>query len=145
MAQLIADRRDVDFVLHEMFHVEEFSQQEKFVEFNKKTVNLIVSEARNLALKEMLPTQEIGDRQGVHFENGKVTVPEEFKKLYNLFKEGEWVALIEDPDSGGQGMPRTVALAASEYFVGSNLAFMMYPGLTHGAGKLVEAFGTDKQ
>ena len=143
MAQLVADRRDIDFVLHEMFHVEDFSRHEKFAEFTKKTVNLIITEARNLALKEVLPTQVIGDQQGVTFENGKVTVPDEFKRLYELFKEGEWVALIEDPDFGGQGMPRTVALAVSDYLVGSNLAFMMYPGLTHGAGKLVETFGTE--
>ncbi len=145
MAQLIADRRDVDFVLHEMFHVEDFSRHAKFADLTKKTIDLIITEARSLALKEVLPTQAIGDRQGVTFDAGKVTLPDEFKKLYELFKEGEWVALTEDPDLGGQGMSKTVALAVTEYFVGSNLAFMMYPGLTHGAGKLVETFGTDKQ
>jgi alkylation response protein AidB-like acyl-CoA dehydrogenase len=113
MAQTIADRRDIDFVLHEMFHVEEFSRNEKFADFNRKTIDLVVSEARNLALKEMLPTQVIGDRQGVHFAGGNVTTPDEFKRLYEIFKEGEWVAMIEDPEWGGQGMPRTVALAAS--------------------------------
>ncbi|MBF0468407.1 MAG: acyl-CoA dehydrogenase, partial [Desulfamplus sp.] len=35
--------------------------------------------------------------------------------------------------------------AAAEYFNGANYPFMMYPGLTHGAGKLVEEFGTDEQ
>jgi alkylation response protein AidB-like acyl-CoA dehydrogenase len=145
MAQQIADRRDVDFLLHEVLRVEEMSAHEKFEEFNRKTIDLIISEARNLALKEVLPTQVIGDRQGVHFENGVVTVPEEFKKVYETYREGEWVAMTESIDWGGQGMPRTVALAASEYFIGANLAFMMYPGLTHGAGRLVETFGTAKQ
>ena len=145
MAQQIADRRDVDFLLHEVLRVEEMSEYEKFEEFNKKTIDLIISEARNLALKEILPTQVIGDRQGVHFENGVVTVPDEFKKVYETYREGEWVAMTESIDWGGQGMPQTVALAASEYFIGANLAFMMYPGLTHGAGRLIETFGTSKQ
>ena len=145
MAQQIADRRDVDFLLHEVLRVEEMSAHEKFGEFNRKTIDLIVSEARNLAIKEILPTQVIGDRQGVHFENGTVTVPEEFKKVYETYREGEWVAMTESIDWGGQGMPRTVALAASEYFIGANLAFMMYPGLTHGAGRLIETFGTVEQ
>jgi hypothetical protein len=145
MAQQIADRRDVDFVLHEQLHVEELSKHDIYAEFNKKTVDLIVSEARNLAIKEILPTQEEGDREGTEFENGQVTVPESFHKAWELFKEGEWLAMIEDPEWGGQGMPRTVALAASDYMNGANFAFMMYPGLTHGAGKLVDAFGTDKQ
>ncbi len=145
MAQQIADRRDIDFVLHEMLNVEELSDNEKYQDFNRKTIDLIVSEARNLAIKEMLPTQVIGDRQGVTFENGSVKVPAEFKKLYETYKEGEWVAMTESLEWGGQGMPRTVAQAASEYFVGANLAFMMYPGLTHGAGKLIETFGTPEQ
>ena len=145
MAQQIADRRDVDFVLHEQLHVEELSKHDIYAEFNKKTVDLIISEARNLAIKEILPTQADGDREGTKFENGRVTVPESFHKAWELFKEGEWLAMIEDPEWGGQGMPRTVALAASDFMNGANFAFMMYGGLTHGAGKLVEAFGTDKQ
>jgi len=145
MAQQIADRRDVDFVLHEMLQVEKLSKHEKFAEFNKKTVDLIVSEARNLAIKEILPTREIGDKEGLVFDKGNVKLPESFHRAYELFKEGEWLAMPEDTEWGGQGMPRTVALAANDYLVGANLAFMMYPGLTHGAGKLVETFGTDKQ
>jgi len=145
MAQQIADRRDVDFVLHELLHVEELSDHEIFAEFNKKTVDLIIAEARNLAIKEILPTQIDGDREGAHYDAGKVTVPASFHKAWELFKEGEWLAMTEDPKWGGQGMPRTVALAASDYMNGANFAFMMYAGLTHGAGKLVEAFGTERQ
>jgi alkylation response protein AidB-like acyl-CoA dehydrogenase len=145
MAQPIADRRDVDFVLFEQLHVEELSKHEKFADFNKKTVDMVISEARNLAIKEVLPTQKIGDEEGCKLENGVVKVPESFHRVYDLIKEGEWVAMPEDPEWGGQGMPRTVSLAAGDYLVGGNFAFMMYPGLTHGAGKLVEEFGTEKQ
>jgi len=144
MAQLLADRRDIDFVLHEQLDIARVSKHETFAEFNRKTIDLIVTEARNLAIKEILPTREIGDREGTLFENGQVTVPKEFHKAYDLFIEGEWLAMTEDPEWGGQGMPRTVALSAGDYFNAANYAFMMYPGLTHGAGKLVEAFGTDK-
>jgi len=144
MAQLIADRRDVDFVLHEQMQVESLSRHEKFTEFNRKTVDLIISEARNLAVKELLPACKPGDEEGCRFESGQVTVPESFKKAYGLIKEGEWVSMVEDPQWGGQGMPRTVALAALEYFVGANCALMIYAGLTHGAGKLIETFGSPK-
>jgi len=145
MAQLIADRRDIDFVLHDQMQVESLSQHARFAEFSRKTVDMIVSEARNLAIKEILPTQQSGDREGCKFEDGQVTVPESFHRAYELFKEGEWLAMTDDPKWGGQGMPTTIALAASDYLVGANYAFMIYPGLTHGGGNLIEAFGTDKQ
>ena len=145
MAQNIADRRDIDFVLFEQLQVDELSQHERFADFNKKTIEMIVTEARNLAIKELLPTQAQGDREGCIFDNGQVKVPECFHRPYELLKEGEWIAMTEDPAWGGQAMPSSVAMAASDYLVGANYAFMMYAGLTHGAGKLVEFFGTDKQ
>ncbi len=145
MAQLIADRRDIDFVLHEQLQVEALSRHEKFAEFNRKTIDMIISEARTLTLKEIVPTQKPGDEEGCIFESGRVTVPECFHKLYRLFREGEWIALCDDPEWGGQGMPSAVAQAASNYFNGANYAFMIYPRLTHGAGRLVETFGTEEQ
>lgn len=113
MAQLIADRKDVDFVLHEQLQVGALRKHARFAEFNKKTVDMIISEARNLAVKEILPTRKLGDEEGCRFENGKVTVPESFHRVYKLFRQGEWLAMTEDPAWGGQGMPRTVAMDAS--------------------------------
>ncbi|OGQ92718.1 MAG: acyl-CoA dehydrogenase [Deltaproteobacteria bacterium RIFOXYC2_FULL_48_10] len=146
MTQLISDRRDIEFVLHEQLEAETLSGlHENFADFNKKTIDLVISEAKNFAVKELLPANKEGDQVGCKLENGKVTTPESFKRLYKIFNEGEWLATTEDPEWGGQGMPRTVASAAAEYFNGANFPFMMYPGLTQGAGHLVEKFGTPEQ
>lgn len=146
MTQLISDRRDIDFVLHEQLEAEKLSElKEEFADFNKKTIDLVVNEAKAFATKELQPAYKEGDEQGCTLENGVVKSPESFKRLYDLLNEGEWLAMTEDPEWGGQGMPRTVSSAAYEYFNGANYPFMMYPGLTHGAGKLVEEFGTDEQ
>jgi len=146
MTQVITDRRDIEFVLHEQLDAENLAQlHEDFADFDKKTINLVIAEAKNFAVKELLPTNKEGDEQGCTLENGKVTTPESFKRLYKIFNEGEWLATTEDPEWGGQGMPRTVAAGVAEYFNGANFPFMMYPGLTQGAGHLVEHFGTQEQ
>jgi len=145
MAQSIADRRDQEFVLHEMLSASDLAAHEVFAEFNKKTMDMVVVEARNLAVKELLPANKEGDEQGCTLSNGKVTVPESFHKAYELFCQGEWLAMCDDPEYGGQGMPKVLATASGELFTGANCAFLMYPGLTHGAGKLVEEFGTQEQ
>ncbi len=145
MAQQIADRRDVDFVLHEQLNVENLTTYERFEDFNKKTVDMVVSEARNLAIKELLPYLKEADEEGCTFDNGTVTVPKAFHRAYKLFAEGEWIAMCDDPAWGGQGMPAPVALAANNYFNGANYPFMLHNILAHGAGKLVEKFGTEKQ
>ena len=145
MTQLLADRRDVDFVLHEQLNITKLSENKKFKDFNKTTIDMVINEARNLAIKEILPTLKDGDSEGCKFENGQVTVPSSFKKAYDLFVEGEWLAMTEEVKYGGQGMPRSLAIAASDYFNGANFSLMMYPGLTHGAALLIESFGDEKQ
>lgn len=145
MAQQVVDRRDQDFVLHEMINVSRLTESEKYADFNKKTIDMVINEARNLAIKEILPTQKLGDDEGVKLENGKVSVPPSFHRPYELYCEGEWVAMADDPEEGGQGLPHSVALACGEYFTGANCAFMMYPGLTHGCGNIIKSLGNDKQ
>ena len=145
MAQVVADRRDVDFVLHEQLHVEKLSEFELFEDFDRKTIDMVVSEARNLSIKELFPYLREADEEGCTFDNGRVTVPKVFHRPYELFCKGEWIAMCDDPAWGGQGMPSTVALAANSYFNGANFPFMLHVILLHGAGKLVERFGTEKQ
>ena len=144
MTQQISDRRDVDFVLHEQIQAADLSRNGLFEEFNKKTIDLIVSEARNLAIKAMLPLQKISDK-GCVFDNGTVKVPEEFHPVYKAFCEGEWTAMTDTPEWGGQGMPHVVAAAANEFFYGACNSFMLYALLTHGAAKLIETIGTETQ
>ena len=77
---------------------------------------MMISEARNFALKELLPINAEGDKQGLQFQTGQVKVPEWFHRAYKLLLEAEWTSLTEDPDWGGQGLPANMALA-----VGTNI------------------------
>ena len=145
MAQVIADRRDIDFVLYEQLKTDEMTSLDKYKDFNKKTFDMIVTEARNFAIKELLPTNAEGDKQGLGFENGQVKVPECFHRAYDLFVEGEWTSLTEDPQWGGQGLPHNISQAVAEYLFGSNWAVANYVGMGHGTGKMIEIFGTQAQ
>ncbi|MBW1894723.1 MAG: acyl-CoA dehydrogenase [Deltaproteobacteria bacterium] len=145
MAQQIADRRDVDFVLYEQLDLEEMIKNKHYSDINKKTVDMIITEARNFAIKEILPVNEEGDKVGLKFENNQVTVPECFHRPYKLLKEGEWIAMTEDPEIGGQGLPHMVAQVAAEYIVGADFSFGAFGFATHGAAKMIEIFGTEKQ
>ena len=145
MAQVIADRRDIDFVLYEQLEADKLGDHEKFKEFNKKTFDLMINEARNYSIKEVLPTLAEGDKEGAVFDSGTVTVPECYHKPYKMLVEGEWIAMTEDPEVGGQGFPLTVGQAALEYLIGANFAFAAYAFAGHGTGKMIEIFGTEEQ
>ncbi|GAB6909239.1 Acyl-CoA dehydrogenase domain protein [Desulfosarcina cetonica] len=143
MAQLIADRRDVDFVLYEQMNTLELIKNEKYSGFNKKTVDMIINEARNLAIKEVLPTAVDGDRIGATFNAGQVKVPESYHRVYELIREGEWTSLTEAPEWGGQGMPHIVNRVVGEYLEGANWSAVFYAMMGHGTGKMIDLYGTD--
>ncbi|MGD8467904.1 MAG: acyl-CoA dehydrogenase, partial [Desulfobacterales bacterium] len=145
MAQLLSDRRDIDFVLYEQLEIEDLVKTKKYNDLNRKMFDMVISEARNLGIKEILPTYTEGDREGVQFENGRVTVPQCFHRPYQLFVEGEWIAMAEDTEVGGQGFPWIIRQAAFEYIIGANFAIAGFGNLGHGAAKMIELFGTPQQ
>ncbi|MCD4674451.1 MAG: acyl-CoA dehydrogenase [Desulfobacula sp.] len=145
MAPKLTDQRDIDVVLYEQLKVDSFLTSEKYKAFNKKMFDMVIKEAKNLAVKEIFPTYTQCDKEGVLFENGMVKVPECLRKPHKLLIEGEWGALTEDPEYGGQGLPFTIAQAAMEYLTGANYILTTYPILGHGAGKMIDLFGTGQQ
>ena len=144
MGQLIADQKEIDFILYEQFKAEELLAYDKYKDFSKKTFDMIISEARKVAIKEILPTLADGDKQGVRFENGKVTVPDSFHRARQVVREMELTSTMEDPKWGGQGLPYLISIAIMEYTVGANYALSGYIHMGHGTGKMIEFFGTDK-
>jgi hypothetical protein len=145
MAQLLVDRRDVSFALHEQFAAGELSKYSKFKEYNPKVMDMVVNEARNLAMKELLPINKNGDEQGCRFKDGQVTTPDGFQRAWQLLVDGEWIAMDSSPEYNGQGMPSILQISAWEYLLAANMAFMMAPIMNHGAGKVIEKFGTEDQ
>ncbi|WP_299976213.1 acyl-CoA dehydrogenase [Desulfobacula sp.] len=145
MAPKLTDQRDIDFVLYEQFQVDAFLTSDKYKAFNKKMFDMVVKEAKNLAVKEIFPTYTECDKVGVSFENGMVKVPECLRKPHKLLVEGEWGALTESPEYGGQGLPFSIAQAAMEYLTGANYILTTYSILGHGAGKMIDLFGTGEQ
>ncbi|MDY0221698.1 MAG: acyl-CoA dehydrogenase [Desulfobacterium sp.] len=145
MAEQIADRRDIEFVLYEQLNTRAILASDRFKDINKTMADMVIKEARNLAIKEILPTYTQCDRQGVTFDKGCVIAPECFERVLRLLQEGEWGALTADPEFGGQGLPHTIAQAAFDYLIGANYTAMVYVILGHGAGKMIEYFGTPAQ
>ncbi|MBI9076595.1 MAG: acyl-CoA dehydrogenase [Desulfatibacillum sp.] len=145
MAQILADRRDIDFVLYEQLDVNKLAEQDAFKGLNKKMFDMVISEARNLSIKEILPTNAEGDTLGVTFDNGVVTVPESFKRPFQLLRDGDWTSMSKSPDLGGQGMPYMVNIAVLEYLWGGNYCLVNYGTMGLGTGMMIEIFGTQQQ
>jgi hypothetical protein len=144
MSNMLVNERDQEFLLFEQLDIEKLFQTESFKDFTKDDVLMMLNEAKKMAVNEILPTYAQGDKEGCHIQDGKVTVPKCFREPYRKYVEAGWLCPTQPPEVGGQGMPVLMATANLEHCYAANFAFLMYPGLTHGAAGLIQHHGTEE-
>jgi len=137
--------KDVEFLLNDVLKLERYNNLGSFAEATPDLVSAIVAEAGKFAEEVMQPLNQIGDEEGCVFDNGKVTTPKGFDQAYRKFVENGWGGLSADPEYGGQGLPQVIGAIVNEFASSANMAFAMYPGLTHGAYTAIYKHGTDEQ
>lgn len=141
-----ANVRDLKFVLHEMLNIgETVLKRERYREFGVDDINMILSEAAKFAESVLGPVNKEGDREGCRFEKGQVKVPKAFHEAYRQFRENGWNAVTGPVEYGGQGLPAVVGIATGEMFTGACTSLLIYSGLTNGAARLIQSFGTEQQ
>ena len=146
MTQYQAPVRDMKFVLTEVLKIQNYSNLPGFEDVSPDLIEAILNEGGKFTSEVLHPLNKVGDEQGcVRNDDATVTVPEGFKEAYDQFCEGGWTALSADPEYGGQGLPHVLDVAATEMTSASNMAFAMYPGLTHGAFSAILAGGSEEQ
>ncbi|GGI77237.1 acyl-CoA dehydrogenase C-terminal domain-containing protein [Shewanella gelidii] len=139
-----APLRDFQFILDEMLNIYEQQHLEGFEQVDADLVDAIFQGMADFATKIMLPLNSSGDAQGCKIEDGQVTTPQGFQQAYKQFVEDGWATLTCDPEYGGQGLPEVVGTFVTEIQAATNMAFAMYPGLTHGAYSAIHAHGSAK-
>ncbi len=140
-----APLREYRFLLHEAFNMSQYAALPGFKDAPLDVVDAILDEAAKLAEEVLQPLNQIGDREGCTLQNGVVTTPSGFKEAYRTLVEGGWPALVADPAYGGQGLPNALGVLFNEMVSSANMAFGMYPGLSHGAYSALVHHGTEVQ
>lgn len=145
MPRYDAPIRDMKFILQEMLQIQNYSNLPGFEEASPDLVEAILEEGGKFAKEVLFPLNAVGDRQGCkRNDDASVKTPDGFPDAYRKLVENGWPLLSIDPEMGGQGLPHVVNIAWTEMVSSSNMAFGMYPGLTHGAYQALMAGGSDE-
>ncbi|MEZ6023870.1 MAG: acyl-CoA dehydrogenase [Hyphomonadaceae bacterium] len=118
-----------------------WSLRQRYPDLDEDTLAAILEGAGALAADTLAPLNRSGDQAGVSLKDGKVRAAAGFQEAYNAFKEGGWQGLAADPAYGGQGLPRSLALAVMETVHAANMSFGLLPMLTLGAIEAIEQHG----
>jgi len=140
-----ADLEDIRFVLFDQLGVhEELAGIAAYEDFDRDIYDSVLDEAYRMATEVMHPINISGDKEGCSLDaEGNVTTPKGYKAAWDMRAEGGWISVTAPQAAGGVGMPAAVGMGVIDMFIGSAMAFEMYPGLTAAAANVMFKFGPE--
>jgi acyl-CoA dehydrogenase len=104
----------------------------------------VLEEAGKFASDVIAPLNRIGDQQGTHFKDGKITMPPGWKEAYTSWAAAGWNGLAGPTQWGGQGLPWAVNAACVEIWNSASAAFAVGPTLTMAGIDALAAHGSEE-
>ena len=135
-------RRNLDFLLHEVFQAEELTKYEYFNAHDKETFSMAIDAMTKVADNLMYPYFREIDRNQPELKDGKVTVPASIKAYIKAMGGAGLIGTGFPFEYGGQQLPETVGSCLGFIAMAANNG-MMYTGLTSGAAGLIASFGDE--
>ncbi|MFZ4712532.1 MAG: acyl-CoA dehydrogenase [Bacteriovoracaceae bacterium] len=139
MGRYKTDLRDVNFNLFEVLKVENHT------DLGAADLKDIVAQVDSFFEKEIFPTREKSDHQGVKLTAEGVKVPEILRAPHKAFYENGWFAIGLPEVWGGTPLPEAVSLVSTSLATAANTSWFMYPGLTRAALNVIMKKGTESQ
>ena len=135
----VVDLQDIHFVLFDQLEMDrKLGRHGKYADLDRDVYEATLTESKRLAEEVLGPINKTGDRVGCKLDaDGNVTTPPGYKAAWKTLADGGWVAVSAPSELGGGGMPFTMAMIVNEILCGASMAFMMYPGLTAGAARVI--------
>ncbi|WOJ92656.1 acyl-CoA dehydrogenase C-terminal domain-containing protein [Congregibacter variabilis] len=141
-----APLRDIQFVINEVLDTENLYQGLKgYEEATPDLMNAIIEEGAKFAENVLSPLNQSGDEEGCVWSEEGVKTPAGFPEAYKQYVDNGWPSLSAEPEFGGQDMPSMLGIVINELAGTANWSWLMYPGLSHGCIKTLEAHGSPEQ
>ena len=144
-AALPFDRRDLDFLLHEVEGISSLCRHPRFAEHSRETFDATLDAAAELAMAKFANHNRASDVDEPHFVDGRVEILPAVKQALDAYAEAGFSALLADADEGGMQLPYTVALACDAMFAAANVSTAGYALLARGVANLLQAHATPEQ
>lgn len=140
---LLSDRH-VDFLLHECLGVESLTEAAAFADHDRGTFDLYLRSCRKLAREVLFPAYRGLDEAPPRLHDGRVETHPALPGLWQRMVEVGALTATRPAEVGGQQIPLVVAALAHAYLMAANLSAYGYIGLTTGAARLIESFGSEE-
>lgn len=141
MATQYFSKRNLHFLLHEVFHAEDLTKYDYYKDHDRETFNLVLDSATSIADTLMHPYLKEVDRNQPELKDGKVTVHPQLKPYIKAMGEAGLIGAGFSYDHGGQQLPEMISSVVGFILMAANNG-MMYTGLSSGSAHLITSFGS---
>ncbi|MFD2574439.1 acyl-CoA dehydrogenase [Spirosoma soli] len=141
MATTYFSKRNLHFLLHEVFKAEELTKYDYFSAHDRETFNLVLDSATYIADTLIHPYLKEVDKNQPELTNGQVTVHPKVKEFMKAMGEAGLIGAGFSFDQGGQQLPQMISSCVGFILMAANNG-MMYTGLSTGAAHLITSFGS---
>ncbi len=128
------------FLLNEVHNMEELFEYERFQEFDKEAVDILLDSAKDMADKKFYPFVRDMDEQPAVFKDGRIIAHESLEDMIKGYADLGLIGGVFDFEHGGMQMPGTVLSACNHIFESANNHSLGYMGLTTGSANLIATF-----
>ncbi|HYQ59409.1 MAG TPA: acyl-CoA dehydrogenase family protein, partial [Desulfatiglandales bacterium] len=142
MATKFMSMRSLRFLLYEVFDLASLTRHDYYHEYDRKMLDMILQAASELAERLLWPCFQEMDRNPPELADDTVKVHPAVKTMLKEFGTGGWIATTVPETLDGQQLPHLVSDACQFIFCAANYSASAYPGLTDGAARLIENFGS---
>ncbi len=132
------------FQLFEVLQVEELSSYQRFAEYDRRTIEFLLTSIKAFSDQELYPYFKVMDDNPVRFVGGQVKV---HPQVENIIRKGRDLGLFcpsFDYADGGMQLSNIIYTALWHIMDAANNHVTGYIGLTNGAAKLIRSFGSQK-
>ena len=146
MSHYIANTRDIEFCLFDLFGREKILGTSLYSEIDRDTATGMLDEIKRITENDLAASFVDGDRIGTIFDKatGEVKLPESFKKSYKAFIDQGWWSLDAPVEYGGTKVPPSLRWAIAEMVLGSNPAIHIYAS-GYAFAQVAQVLGTPEQ
>ncbi len=135
---------EYDFLFYEVFDVLDLAKRLGHDDLDRDFIRMIMEGWGDYCTEVLLPLNEIGDREGLVFESGEVTMPSGFVDAWKEGVEAGWFATTCRPEHGGMGLPQFVRNGVDEIAIAANMSISVVPALGLGVYELVTNHGVQE-
>ena len=135
---------EYEFLFHEVFDVLDLAKRLGHEDLDRDFIRMVMEGWGDYCTEVLLPLNEVGDREGLVFESGEVTMPSGFVDAWKEGVEAGWFATTCRPEHGGMALPQFVRNGVDEIAISANMSLSVVPALGLGVYELVTNHGVQE-